>query len=191
MNFWSKESFRYRNIYRRHPDTCCKCNGDPKMLGLDSTCNFLFSFGRTFMGLHYISLFHGRKKWNFFPFSHWAFFWPKLHCSAKVFRYRFFLEMVKSETIHGFDCFPNSFLSAVINFRRAKLRQYSKLLPVVAINIDFALFKSKNTPQKMAAMLAKITKVPHSEYRPFPLLFSDSNWGSGGEKNVNNIGHDR
>ena len=43
----------------------------------------------------------------------------------------------------------------------------------------------------MATMLATITKVPHSEYRPFPLLFSDSNWGSGGEKNVNNIGRDR
>ena len=43
----------------------------------------------------------------------------------------------------------------------------------------------------MATMLATITKVPHSEYRPFPLLFSDSNWGSGDEKNVNNIGHGR
>jgi len=33
-------------------------------------------------------------------------------------------------------------------------------------------------------MLAKITKIPRSEYRPFPPLFSDSNGGHGDKKKM-------
>ena len=43
----------------------------------------------------------------------------------------------------------------------------------------------------MATMLAKIIKIPRTEYRPIPPLFPDSNGGNGGGKNVNNFGHHR
>ena len=43
----------------------------------------------------------------------------------------------------------------------------------------------------MATIVAKIIKVPRSEYRPLSPLFSDSNGGNGGGENVNNYGHHR
>ena len=43
----------------------------------------------------------------------------------------------------------------------------------------------------MATMLAKIIKIPRTEYRPSPPLFSDSNGGNGDGGNVNNCGRHR
>ena len=43
----------------------------------------------------------------------------------------------------------------------------------------------------MATMLAKIIKIPRSEYQQIPPLFSDSKRGNGDAEKANNYGHHR
>ena len=49
----------------------------------------------------------------------------------------------------------------------------------------------KKGPKKMATMVAKITQSSQLEYRRIPHFLLDSNGGRGGQKKVNNYGHDR